>query len=57
MYCINLQQVLSTGNLQEYTFMIAFPIARNIILVYKGEHHIPSPYEDTEFALATLFFA
>lgn len=37
--------------------MIAFPIARNTILVYKGEDHIPSPYEDTEFALATLFFA
>lgn len=57
MYCINLQQVLSTGNLQQYPFTIAFPIARNTILVYKREGHIPSLYEDTECALVTLFFA
>lgn len=57
MYCINLQQVVSTSSLQQYPFTIAFPIARNTIRVYKPEDHIPSPCEDTQFALTTLFFA
>lgn len=48
--------MLSTGNLEQYLFTIAFPIAKHTILVYKRADHILSLYEDTEFAFATPFF-